>query len=410
MSKIITHKDNELKPTIVEHAGTDTIPKIYLGSAAVTEAGTWLVSFSRADEDRHGKIIPERVFVTRSTDQGQTWQPRHLVYDGKDKGARQAEMGQLIPVPGKSRIYMVSIRHTGFRFGRLVYTYSNDDGCTWLGPNGPNSAYDINVPPYTYAPKGDGNHLMSKGIFMSNGEYMLPFSIATDPEQLDEIESEAVFMICDNLLTEDNPAKLNFKFYPAGKSGVRVPKANNANASLAQEPHVVEMSNGTLMCTLRTGRGCIYYCTSNDFGRNWTEAKPLGFAEGGNQIPHPNAPCPFYRLRNGKYVLFHHNNNGSIHGADNVFDFRKNRRPLFICIGRELPHCKTGTQPIMFTSPRFVRDSDGTPESILRTTEISCYAGIIEDERGVFFIHSNKWARLEAFKIPYNLLDDSCLY
>lgn len=399
-----------IEPTVIESYEPSITPKMYIGSVAVSECGTWLVSFSCAQRSADGILTPERVFVKRSVDGGRTWLPRQMVYDGKDQNARQAEMGQFVVVPGTGRIYLFSIRHTGVRFGQMVFTYSDDDGQTWLGPKGPNTAYDVKVPPYLFAPRGDSNHLMAKGIWLSNGKYLLPFSIASDPPELGEIESENVFMMCDNFLTEDNPERLRFHFFPEGNYGLRVPHPNKPQSSLAQEPHVVELTNGFLMCVMRTGQGCIYYALSSDFGQTWSQPKPLCYAEGGKAIPHPNAPCPFYRLRNGMYVLFFHNNDGKIHGARGAFDFRKNRRPLYLSVGRYVSNVPNGGQPMIFSSPRFLLDSDGIPASILETTEISCYGGIIENADGVYFIHSNKWEKLQMFRIPSAMLDDSVLY
>ena len=409
MTSTITQHVHRHASFIIEPAGTTTLPKMYVNSVCVTGKGTWLVSFTRADKQiPEGPYIPERVFVRRSEDRGATWQNRILVYDGRDSGAQQAEMGQLVAAPHLNRVYQFSVRHSGNRFGKLVFTYSDDDGCTWLGPQGPNSAFDINIPTYALTPKGDGNHLMARGIILENGKYLLPMTIATDPPTLDSIEAEVIFLVSDNLFTERNPSKLRFMFYPRAAHGIRVPLDSNATRSLAQEPHMVQLRDGRLMCTMRTGNGCIYYSVSVDSGQTWTPAQPLRYVPGGERILHPNAPCLLVRLRDGRFLLFHHNNDGKVFGSKNVFDFRKNRRPVYLCVGRELLHGPD--QPMIFTPSRFLHDSDGVPAGHMGTTELSCYSGVIEDDRGVFFIYSNKWSQIEALRIPPAILDDTVLY
>ncbi len=395
-------------PVVIEPQGEGLKSKLYINSVIVSAKGTWLVSFTRAEEIADGTFVHEKIYIRRSTDKGRTWGDRIDVYDGRLEGVRQAEMGQLVVVPHNNRIYQFSIKHTGVRFGRIVYTYSDDDGITWLGPNGRNSAYNIEVPGYAVAPKGDSNHLMAKGIILDNGEFILPFAVATDPEELGGIEAEVVFMVCDNIFREADPSKLAFKFFPEGRDGLKVPRADG-NGSLAHEPHIVQMSDGRLFCTMRTGRGCIYYSVSDDLGRTWASPEPLRYCEGGRAVLHPNAPCPLIKLRSGKYLLFHHNNDGIAFGGTDPFCFRVNRRPIYVAVGRELPNAKG--QPMMFTDSKFLMDSDGIPaENFMRTTEISCYSGLIEDGGEMYYIYGNKWLRVEMIKLSREMLDDRCLY
>lgn len=387
---------------IIEPQG-DGLGKMYINSVAVTTKGTWLVSFTRGDNVGDA-FVPERIFLRRSEDRGLTWQPRQLVYDGKYLGARQAEMGQLLVVPDTNRVYQFSINHSGVRFGEAVFTYSDDDGRTWLGPEGPGSVYHVKVPPYELAPAGRSNHFMAKGIVMSNGEFILPMAVATDPEEMGEIQADAVFMISDNILTEGDPERLHFDFCPRGPRGIVVPKREGSSESLAQEPHVVQLSDERLFCTMRTGLGCIYFSTSSDFGRTWAPARPLRH-ENGRPILHPNAPCPLIKLSNGNYLLFHHNNKGDVFGSQSVYDFQKNRRPVYVCRARE--DLSNPEQPLLFSDSKFLCDSDGVAsKGQMKTTEMSCYAGIIEDERGVFYIGSNKWARIEVRRIPDELVSE----
>ena len=145
--------------------------KQYINSFCVTRKGTWIVSVTS------GEIGEAKVYVRRSEDQGRTWsEDRILVYSPRiderlgNREDYDCEMGQLFPVPdpigetGTHRIYQFSIVRNirkGTRFGKLVYTYSEDDGETWLGPHGANSCYDLKSPVYDTVGHAWGWHLMA---------------------------------------------------------------------------------------------------------------------------------------------------------------------------------------------------------------------------------------------------------
>ena len=76
------------------------------------------------------------------------------------------------------------------------------------------------------------------------------------------------------------------------------------------------------------------------------EARPLRFAPGGPVVHQPLASCPLYKLRDGRFVLIFHNNNGYAHGGISVSDSRRNRQPVYLAVGREIDH---PDHPIMFT-------------------------------------------------------------
>jgi hypothetical protein len=143
--------------------------KQYINSFCVTPRGTWIISVTS------GKIGEAKVYVRRSEDQGKTWSPQRItVYDpDRDPGLDHAErydceMGQLYAVPqpigGVQRIYQLSIVRNvleGTRFGRLVYTVSEDDGRTWFGAGGPGTVFELDSPVYTLLGHNHGWHLMA---------------------------------------------------------------------------------------------------------------------------------------------------------------------------------------------------------------------------------------------------------
>jgi len=107
----------------------------------------------------------------------------------------------------------------------------------------------------------------------------------------------------------------------------------------------------------RTGNGCIWYTVSDDFGRTWRDAQPLRFRPGGDLVVHPNAPCPFTRLSDGRYVLLFCNNDGTAFEGKSPFDHLRNRQPVYLLVGRETGW-KEG-QPLTFSDPRLLCSIEG---------------------------------------------------
>lgn len=364
--------------------------KVYINSVCRTQRGSWLVSFT------FGKEGPDHaVGLRRSTDRGRTWDPRVVVYDPGGEPF-DSEMGQLLPVPRRlgparvERIYQFHIvkdTTKGVRFGRLVFTLSEDDGRTWRGPDGPGSVYEVKPPPYALAPGGYGWHLMAPGLSMSNGEWLLPMNVSTDPKALADIRSELVFLVSSNILTEPDPTRLRFDFHPAPPHGVTAPLNSDPAQSLAQEPQVVELSGRRLLCVMRTGNGCVNYTVSTDFGRTWRNpSQPLRQHDNGPLILNPNCPVPLARLSGNRYALLHCNNDGTAHGARTPFEHLVNRNPVYVSIGTET---RGGTQPLRFAAPRLLCHINGYKPHV-RWRDLT-YGALLEDNGEVFHFYNAVW-------------------
>jgi alpha-L-fucosidase len=383
-------------PMAVIDDGSD---KQYINSMCVTQTGAWLVSVTAGHAEK------ALSYTRRSTDRGRTWEPRVVAYDGKDAGPKHcSEMGQLFPVPqplgpgGKYRIYQFHIlRDTtaGARFGRLVFTISEDDGQTWTGPRGPNSVYTVETPSYALAPNRNGWHLMAPPLVMSSGEFLLPMNVSTDPAALSEIRSELVFAVSRNIFTERDPTRVKFQFFPKPPHGVTAELRNVPGASLAQEPQVVELSDKRLMCVMRTGNGCMYYTVSENHGRTWQPTEPLRDRPGGDILPHPNAPCPFTRLSKGRYALLYCNNDGTAFGGKDPFDNTKNRQPIYIAIGHEL--APGPGQPLAFTAPRLLCDIDGFHPEI-KWRDLT-YGYFLESEGEYYHFYNAVWHFIQVNQV-----------
>jgi hypothetical protein len=373
--------------------------KVYINSVCVTQRGSWLVSFTCGKDGG----MDHYVALRRSTDRGRTWESRRVVRDPDDPF--DCEMGQLFAVPGARRIYQFHIvknRTFGIRFGRLVFTVSDDDGRTWNGPDGPDGYFEVNPPAYRLAPNNYGWHLMAPGRVLSHGEFILPMNVSTDPRPFAEIRSEAVFLISPNILTERDPRKLRFDFYPRPPSGVAAPIRTKPGESLAQEPQVVELSDKRLFCVMRTGNGCVYYTVSEDAARTWRNpAEPLLDRDGGQPVLNPNCAVPLTKLSRGRYALLHCNNDGTYGGGKSPFDAARNRNPVYVSIGREAPGAK---QPLEFCRPRLLCSIDGyKPETKGRDLT---YGALLEDGGEYFHFYNAVWEdvmvnRVDPAKLEY---------
>lgn len=368
----------------------------YINSFCITHTGTWLISVTVGHSEWG------TVYTRRSEDRGRTWQDRVMVMEpGAAEPGRTLEMGQLLPLP--DRIYQFHIRHThrNTRFGEIKYTVSRDDGRTWEGPGGPGTLYSLKSPVYELSPDNDGWHLMAPGLTLSNGEWLLPMNISTDPIPLSEIRSELVFAVSRGVFDACSPEAVEFAFFPGPPHGVHVPLEAVPGQSLGQEPQVVELSDGRLLCVCRTGNGCVYYTVSDDLGRTWREARPLRYREGGERLLHPNAPCPLSRLSGGRYALLFCNNDGSAFGGADPFDHTRNRNPVYVAVGRET-QCRDG-QPVEFSEPRLLCDIEGfRPEIGWRDLTY----GLLMEDRGEFYhFYNAAWRNVQVNRVDPALLE-----
>jgi len=375
----------------------DDSPKQYLNSVCVTASGAWVVSVTADDGEGH------YVYTRRSTDCGQDWEARVLAYDGRDLGTHyQCEMGQLLAIPS-GRVYQFHIvrdTHTTNRFGRLVHTYSDDDGRSWRGWEGPGSGViPLRPPPYDLAPGNDGWHLMAPPRRLSNGEWALPLNVSTDPPALADIRSEAVFAFTGEIEALADPTEVEFEYVPPPPHGLTVPLRGHPGESLAQEPQIVELGDHRLMCAMRTGNGCIAYSVSDDWGRTWRPSAPL-VDRVGEPLRHPNAPCPFTRLSTGCYALLYCDNDGHAFGGRDVFDYQKVRQPIYVTIGREMGALTR--QPVQFGPPRLLCDLEGfRPEVPWRDLT---YGQLLEVNGRCYHFYNAVWQSIQVNRVDPALL------
>ena len=140
-------------------------------------------------------------------------------------------------------------------------------------------------------------------------------------------------------------------------------------------------ADGRLLVAMRTMTGHIWYSVSADDGATWRDPEPLRYRDDGPTVDQPIAPCPIFKLNDGRYLLLFHNNDGTLGDASQWKEkWRRNeanynRRPAFIAVGQFRPDAH---QPIWFSQPRQLLDTDGVIAGPKRTAEIATYPSLTE--------------------------------
>ncbi len=365
-------------------------------NVVATPSGAFLATWTTATAE---SAPDQRVVWSRSTDGGRTWsEPRVLDGAGQDdEPGKGLASWQFLIVAG-TRIWCFYVKNIGIDDARTADTgvlrgrFSDDDGVTWSEtfdyPVGGSaiSHPDPNVPPTwivyqnpTTTP--EGAVLAGFTRWASN---------AVDPGvNMFERIAEVCFLRFENILSESDPRQIIVSTWPGSDHGLRVENPYRPGKSAAQEPTVASFSDGRLICVMRTLTGKIYFALSGDDGRSWDEPRPLLYEPGGAPVMHPTAPCPLYRLTDGRYLLLFYNNDGSIHGGKGPIDSPNVRNPAFITIGREIPGHPD--QPIRFGRPKLLASTDWVALPGTRQTQPASYTSLVEyDGRRILFYPDRK--------------------
>ena len=81
----------------------------------------------------------------------------------------------------------------------------------------------------------------------------------------------------------------------------------------------------------------------------------MRYEDGGTEVLHPISPCPIYRLRDGRYLLLYHNNDGRSGGGQWPGDSDFNRNQAYISLGE---YRNYAWQPIWFSRPKLFCQSN----------------------------------------------------
>jgi hypothetical protein len=266
----------------------------------------------------------QHVTATISEDRGKTWSPLIGI---EPQGPPEASWVMPLIVPS-GRIYAFYVyngdnlreviagtdyaRRRVDTLGHFVFRYSDDGGRTWSPERHriPIRTFDIDRRnPYG----GDVQFFwgVGKPILEAGRAYMGLAKIASFGQGFIE-ESEGIFLLSDNIVSEPDPAKLRWETLPAGGVGLRAPRG-----PIAEEQNLVALRDGSLYCTYRTVEGHPCHAYSRDGGRSWTGPEYMTYTPGGRMVKHPRAANFVRKFSNGKFLYWFHNHGGKSYEGRN---------------------------------------------------------------------------------------------
>jgi BNR repeat-like domain len=194
--------------------------------------------------------------------------------------------------------------------------------------------------------------------------------------------SQGVLVRSGNILTERDPAGIEWETLPDGEAGLRTPPGGGP---ISEEQSYCALSDGSLHCIYRTVDGHPVTAYSRDRGRHWTTPQYTTFGSG-RRMKHPRAAVFAWRCSNGKYLCWFHN-----HGGKNY----EHRNPAWVCGGEEYD-AEDGKR-IRWSEPEVLLYDD---DPLVRMS----YPDLVEED-GHYFITETQKNVGRLHKIPKWLLD-----
>ncbi len=290
----------------------------------VTKDGTWVcvLTTGKSHEGEPG----QHVVAATSSDKGATWSPLVDVEPADAKITSAYAIAVITPADRIFAIYCyngdaISTLPDGKKIrddmqGWCCYRYSDDKGRTWSRryriPMRVTAAdrgnewggklqmwWAIGTPTYF-----DGKVMFG---FTKLGKYILE-------------KGEGWFYRSDNVLTESDPEKIQWQLLPDGDHGVR----NADFGSVQEEFDVVHLAKDEFYAVYRTTQGHPGSTYSRDGGHTWTQPDKLRYQPDGRIAKQSRACTKIWKTRNGRYLLWFHNNgtttynNGLNSGSRNI--------------------------------------------------------------------------------------------
>ena len=240
---------------VVRKAGDDRVNTYRIPGLVQTDRGTLIAVYDIRYNDSRDLPANIDVGMSRSTDNGKTWEPMKIIMD---MGPPHENNGIGDPAvlfdPVTKKIWVAALWSKGNRSiagslpglspdttGQFVLVSSSDDGNTWSAPY--NITSQVKNPAWHLFFNGPGN-----GIAMQNGKLVFA------AQYWDEIKKPYSTII----YSDDHGA--------TWKGNINGPKSNTT------ESQVVETIPGTLMLNMRDNRGGFRsVATTADMGAGWTE-------------------------------------------------------------------------------------------------------------------------------------------
>jgi len=366
------------------HDGDNEMLLVFPAPAGDELVGMWTQSSVEGRGDN-------RIMLARSKD-GATWsKPRKIV--GTSPGTHEPQASWGVPVAVRSgRIWLFYIREHQAQAedrqvsGGLGVLSSDDRGHTWRpGPDlaVPRNRFDD---PDPTVPKKFW--FWTAAIRDRRGRWLLGYTQVTSTKvrpkparQWPHADTRCAFVRFENLDEAAAPGEIRATWLPTDREGLEVPNRMYPEISTCQEPGTVLLPDGRLLVVMRTFTGHPYYSVSDDDGATWRQPEPLRYRDDGEKVKHPISPCPLFHLADGRFLLVYHNNDGTL-GSHSQWKKRWTaneanhiRRPTFVALGEFRPRAH---QPIWFSPPREILDTDGVIVGPKRTAEVGTYPSLTE--------------------------------
>lgn len=355
-----------------------------------TDDGAWLccVTTGAGHEGAPG----QHVTTMRSTDQGRTWSTPVPV---EPPGGPEASYAVMLKVPS-GRVYIFYNhntdrvrevkRHDGKgaftrvdSLGHFVCKYSDDHGKSW-------SAERYEIPVREFACDRENVYGGALRFFWNVGKPFThdgaAFVSLHKVGKMGEgffAQSEGVLLRSDNILTETDPAKLNWETLPDGDVGLRTPPGGGP---VSEEQSYCVLSDGSFYCVYRSIDGYPVETYSRDGGHTWTTPRYKRFADG-RLMKHPRAANFAWKCGNGKYLYWFHNHGGRFIGENpNALNIAyDDRNPVWLCGGEEVD--TPDGREIRWTQPEIVLYDD---DPFVRMS----YPDLVEEGERYFLTETQK--------------------
>ncbi len=351
----------------------------------VTDDGTWVCTFTTSPGVEGDKI--QYIVSTSSSDKGKTWSAPLEI----EVASLGVEASWAMPlITDYDRIYVFytfngdTIRNLpdGAKMradthGWYCYRYTDDKGKTW------SERYRLDMRKTACDRENDfsGEVQMFWGIGepVSKGQDVW-FSFTKLGKYFLE-EGEGWVYYSDNILTEKEVSKINWQLLPDGDLGIRSPNLGSVQEEFNIQP--MNIDNG-LYCVYRTTLGQPAHSYSFDKGKSWSEPELISYANG-LPLRNPRA-CPrLWKCKNGKYLLWYHNN------GEKGF---KNRNPAWVAGGVEKNGKIYWSQPEIFIHG---------PDRSYETGRFS-YPDLVEEE-GRYWVSTTQKTTATIHEVPANFFE-----
>lgn len=317
--------------------------------SVVNNKGEWVIVMTTGSgrEGQQG----QHIVSTISKDKGKSWSP---LIDIEPADGPEASWVTPLIIPS-GRIYVFYTYNSENRrsvlnsegkpikrvdtFGKMMMKYSDDGGYSWS-----EKRYEVPIRDFEI----DRNNIYGGEIqfwwtialpIIHKGGVYLPLSkVGNFGEGFMESGSGAI-VHSPNILSEENPEKIEWITLPEGDKGLLPPEGK-----VADEHNIVSMNDGSFYCVYRTNRGHNVQTYSRDNGRTWSEPEWATYTPGGKLMKQPRCLNKIYKFKNGKYTIFFHNN-GSRHYASHPIG---NRNPTWLAGGIEKDGFIHWSQPEIF--------------------------------------------------------------